>query len=296
MEIKSVNFRPENESYEEYIERINVESCGLGLFRIEEEAYHKSIGMSRSSLVHMLRSPQYYQFKKSEQTEPSKAMLFGSAVHKAFLEPELFVKEYAVAPKVDKRTTRGKEAWASFEHENKGKKLIDQEDFKDIHSMMLALKKHSYVSKLLGLIKKENIEVSAYTTIEEVLCKSRADMMIPEMGMLIDLKTTQDARPHEFQRSVADYMYHVQAAYYLDIFSKATGITFDKFLFICVEKEAPFGVQVYVADPEMIEVGRFEYQNALISYKQCLEKNEWPSYDEKVLNLALPTWALNKIK
>lgn len=296
MEIKSVNFRPENESYGEYVERINVESCGLGLFRIEEEAYHKSIGMSRSSLVHMLRSPQYFQFKKSEPMEPSKAMLFGSAVHKAFLEPELFEQEYAVAPKVDKRTSKGKEAWASFEYNNRGKKLIDQDDCEAIQGMMTALKKHSYVSKLLGLIQKAHIEVSAYTTIEEVLCKSRADLMIPEMGMLIDLKTTSDARPHEFQRSVADYMYHVQGAYYLDVFSKATGIKFDKFLFICVEKEAPFGVQVYVADPEMIEVGRFEYQNALISYKDCLEKNEWPSYDEKVLNLSLPTWALNKIK
>lgn len=294
MELKSLEFRKGQESYEEYVERINVETCGLGLFKIEDEAYHKSHGMSRSALVHMIRSAQYYKYKKEEITEPTKAMIFGSAVHRSFLEPEIFKNEYAAAPVVDKRTTKGKETWAYFEAENKGKKIISIDDCNTINDIVKALHSHEIVSKMFKNANQSNIEISAYANLEEVLCRGRCDFMLPHLGMIVDLKTTQDARPYEFQRSVVDYKYHVQAAYYLDLFTAATGIKFDKFCFVCVEKEAPHGVQVYVADPEMVEVGRYEYMKALHLYKECLAKDSWPSYPEKVLNLSLPTWALNK--
>jgi hypothetical protein len=46
-------------------------------------------------------------------------------------------------------------------------------------------------------------------------CKCRPDWISEDGGILVDLKTTEDASPREFQRSIAKWRYHVQAGWYM---------------------------------------------------------------------------------
>jgi hypothetical protein len=51
--------------------------------------------------------------------EPTDAMEFGTAVHTALLEPQLFHKKYKTVPSIDKRKAEYKDALNAVKAENK---------------------------------------------------------------------------------------------------------------------------------------------------------------------------------
>ena len=106
----------------------------------------------------------------------------------------------------------------------------------------------------------------------------------------MDVKTTQDASPREFAKSIANFGYHVQAAYYLDI---CNDLGMDKkcFIIVAVESAPPHGVGIYQLSTEAIETGRKLYRKWLEILAECIEKDEWLGYPEKFNVIDLPGWA-----
>jgi hypothetical protein len=123
--------------------------------------------------------------------------------------------------------------------------------------------------------------------------KCRVDYLT-ESGWLIDLKSTQDASLSGFQRSVANFRYHVQAAHYLNVYRLATGETPRGFAFITVEKTAPYAVQVFEASPNLIQAGSLEAMRNLRALAAALDtyslETPWPSYSQELVQLDLPAW------
>lgn len=109
-------------------------------------------------------------------------------------------------------------------------------------------------------------------------------------NFIVDLKTTEDARPEAFQREIEKYRYDVQAALYTDIHTAAVGPV-RGFVFVAVEKKAPHAIRVFYAGPTMIRIGRHKYQQNLQTIAQCIETGEWPSYPSTVEAISLPEWA-----
>lgn len=144
-----------------------------------------------------------------------------------------------------------------------------------------------------------------------------------------DLKTTEDASPEGFAKSIANWRYDVQHAYYIDGTRLAleqgkcnppqegkaelsvywtdpvTGVLcrcrpdfwrgYPKhFAFIAVEKKPPYAVGVYVLDSEGVEIGRAQYQHDLRVYAECVRTGEWPGYGDKIQTISLPAWHANK--
>lgn len=107
---------------------------------------------------------------------------------------------------------------------------------------------------------------------------------------IIDLKSTEDARPEAFMREIEKYRYDVQAAFYTDLHQAAVGPV-RGFVFIAVEKKAPHAIRVYYAGPNMIRIGRHKYQQNLQTFAQCVESGNWPSYPTTVEAISLPDWA-----
>ena len=121
-------------------------------------------------------------------------------------------------------------------------------------------------------------------------CKCRPDWLTNDGSIVVDLKTTKDASPRGFKQSVANYRYHVQAAWYLHGLEQATGKRPDQFIFICVESTAPYAVAVYAADAEMIERGHDQAMRDLAKLAVCKAADHWPSYSEQIETLSLPAW------
>lgn len=238
--------------------------------------YHKDITkISKSGLDLIHKSPLHYWEKylnPMHQEKKTPALILGSAVHCAVLEPLEFGKRYAVAPTADKRTKEGKEIHANFEASVEGLQIISKDDSIICERIMEAVQRHSEASLLLSKINK----VEQVLEFEDMKCKP--DGICESLHLLIDLKTTEDASPTAFGRSALKYRYDVQAAFYSDIYEAVYGHRPEGFIFIAVEKTPPFAVAVYVIEDADIEIGRQKYKADLERWRECRQSNEWNGF------------------
>ena len=84
--------------------------------------------LSYSSIKQFAKSPNHFLQYINREQETTPAMIKGSAFHVLTLEPDKFLDQYAIAPKVDRRTKAGKETWANFSSENEGKQILTSQD------------------------------------------------------------------------------------------------------------------------------------------------------------------------
>lgn len=170
--------------------------------------------------------------------------------------------------------------------EASGKTLLSAGDYENVLKISKTVRTHETAGRLLGI---GEAEVTVLTEMDDVPAKCRVDWLRP--GVIVDLKTTDDASPGGFSRSIASYGYDVQAAWYLDC-CQAAGIEAEAFIFIAVEKAAPYAVGIYELDYASLEVGRSKYQRALSLWKHCTATDEWPGYSPEIVTLQLPVWAM----
>jgi hypothetical protein len=124
-------------------------------------------------------------------------------------------------------------------------------------------------------------------------CKARYDRLRPD-NIIVDLKTTRDASPHGFQRSIANFGYALQAAHYRRGMREVLQQDMAAWCFIAVEKEPPFLVACYVLDAESIDASDVKVGKALASYMECKRTGVWPGYSDLIEPISLPKWALSQ--
>ena len=273
----------------------------VGFHDVEEGAYHAfKEATSQSGLKGFKRSPAHAKMEMEKISEATASMILGTAVHCSTLEPKAFDSRYVAAPKFDRRTTAGKEAAALFDIQNKGKIALSPDDFETVKAMTKAIKNHEIAAKLTtGIVEKAAFWIDEETGI---LCKCKPDAMIIEEGVILDLKTTcDDATEKDFCRSVANYGYHVQAAFYLEGIKEAcrqsVGLqspglqSLNRFVFLVAEKNAPHGVALFELEHFDLERGRETFRKYLQELAMCRMENHWPSYRQGIQTVQLPPWA-----
>ena len=255
-------------------------------------ACHAAPGISKSGLDRMARSPAHYQAYLREPRVVTPAMRAGTALHTAILEPGLFGSQYAVSPKFDRRTTKGKADAAAFEAENAGKEPVSEDEYENWMRCAEAVRTHPACA---FLFQKGHAERSVFAndpvTGEMVKCRPDWEAKVGEMTVNVDIKSTDDARVSAFSRSAFNYGYPMQSAFYSDVCEWAGLPKPDSWFFIAFEKEPPYGIVVFEPDQDFIEYGRTQYRRALDLYHHCKELNEWPAYQTEVQKLSLPSWA-----
>ncbi|KRC52146.1 hypothetical protein ASE16_03600 [Leifsonia sp. Root227] len=131
--------------------------------------------------------------------------------------------------------------------------------------------------------------MSVFAEIDGVPVRARFDALSSD-GAAVDLKTTDDATPSGFAKSVAKWGYDVQEAWYDDVHDAATGVPLGAFYFIVVEKSAPYEVAVHRLPELWVEMGRTKAAEARRIYRECVETGVWPGYDTDVQFLDPPAW------
>ena len=251
--------------------------------------YQASPGISKSQLDHLHRSPAHYRWYVDHPTEPTPTMILGTMLHKLALEPDTFDQEYAVLPEgLDRRTKEGKATFADWEAANIGKGGIKPETMLELQAMRDSL--YSY-DRVKNALQGGMIEPCLFWTPPgyDVAAKARPDHI--KDGLVVDLKTTTDARLDPFSRQCWNLRYHVQAAYYMDAHDAVMNLKAEGFLYVVVENSPPYGVAIYLADEAMVDQARKEYRADLDVYCDCLAKDQWPGYPDIVQALTLPIWA-----
>lgn len=241
--------------------------------------YRQAEGISRSELFTILsKTPCHFLYETTHPKEDTPALAFGRATHKAILEPETFSDEFAVAPKVDRRTKEGKETWNKFVEDNAGKEVITEEDFEILQDMKAVIDHDIHASTFLNGIHEQSYFWTDEATGEK--CKVRPDCIAEVDGKkyLVDYKTTDSCDDGAFERSVRKYGYKFQAGMYREGYFQNT---FEDvgFVFVAQEKTAPYAVRVYICSEEFLAEGYTQFREAIGIYHECKTSNHYWGYE-----------------
>jgi hypothetical protein len=218
-------------------------------------------------------------------------MAIGSAVHTHVLELDQWDARYVSAPDgIDRRTKAGKAEWEAFTTAATGRTVLPKADADLVMRMAHSVFSHPAAAMLLALPGKAETTHMWTDAATGLQCKCRPDWLTDDGRLLVDLKTTEDASARGFAKSIAQWRYHVQASWYLDGIEQATGTRPEQFLFLCVEKKAPYAVAVYAADAEMIAAGAQTAARDLDVLATCKAAGAWPGYSDQIEPISLPPW------
>lgn len=276
--------------------------------------YHQRVlGVVNSGALKLLaaKTPAHYRAWVDEPVDESEsdtaAKAFGKALHCAVLEPEVFERTYIIArehpyARVSDRLRNAKKPsqgtldaiayWDAWEAEMAGRIEVSHKDAIRLRGMAEAVRAHP----IAGLFFQGGVSESTVIWTDPrtgLLCKARDDYWREDLWMIGDLKSTEDASPRAFARSVVNYGYHLQHAHYTSGRQVLFGREAPRFLFVGVEKEPPYSVGVYMLDADAEARGHELRDRAMDTLDRCLRSDEWPGLPPVVNTLSLPAWAFN---
>jgi hypothetical protein len=259
--------------------------------RIPKAEYVAIDAMNISRLKELKRSPQHYQWALTHP-KTSDAMTLGIATHVATLEPERFVREFAVwTNRTDsgRMSPRTGSKWQAFLDENEGATILTETEADTALGIAAAVRANALARLYL---ESGEPEVTLEWMVGERPAKGRIDWITRVAGapVLVGLKTTRDCRPYLFGSQAAKLGYHLQWAWYHDGWQAIKGAP-ARMVEIVVESEPPHAVAVYAISSDVIEQGREEYQGLLKVLAECEATNTWLGPVPMEEFLSLPSWA-----
>jgi len=283
---------------------------------IPADDYHASPGVSKHQLdLLRMKSPAHLKFEREHPRPPTQALRWGEAFHVLVLEgDDAFDQRFAIVPEDAPRrpserqinakkpgaaTLEAMSWWDEFDAMHEGKVYLKDKPGEDpawnpsewdrIRYMRDAVNDHPVASIFL---EEGRPEQSVYAVDPDLglLVRCRTDFWCIRHQTIVDLKMARDASMEAFARAAADYRYHVQDAFYLDV-NYYAGRTAHGFMFIVAENTPPYPVACYAITPEWRNTARSMYLRDLERYAQCLNTGRWPAYEEVIRPLELPAYA-----
>lgn len=261
-------------------------------YTMPQEQYLALDAVSNSLLNSMNKSPAHCWAlhlapDRPPRQPPTPAMIGGTLGHCMILEPEAFPARYVVKPdEIDFRTKDGK-AWRDAQTAE----VITLEQHATALAQRFAVLAVPEVNHALSSGMPE-VTVLWEDPATGLRCKARPDWIhtLPDGRVIVlDIKTTGDASPTEFARSLWNFGYHRQQAHYTAGL-KACGLEVAAFLFVAVTNAYPFLCVPYMLDEFAADKGATEVELLMYKFAQCKAKSEWPAYGEGVQVLSLPAW------
>jgi len=257
--------------------------------------YHAMDRLSRSDLLRIHRSPLAYRHhKENPLDEKAKPLVIGTAFHTAVLEPDDFAKNYEMLPEEIEgkgpRTAHYKEALEKMRWERPNRKWLPPDDYELVLRLAESALSHPVLRECLA--KPHKVEGTAKFSVWRCRCKCRPDLTIFRGGRkvdVLDLKSCQDASPDGFAKAAANWGYDVQAEFYRKGL-EANGLTVGKFIFLAVEKTAPYLSGAHVLHSDDLTTARSIIREACATYVDCKTRDVWPGYGEGIHKLRLPAW------
>lgn len=138
---------------------------------------------------------------------------------------------------------------------------------------------------LFDLLKHSKREISLYYQDPEygIAQRIRPDAMqfAENLGVdtIISVKSTRAESIGHFTYQTAKLNYELSEGMYLEVASAVTGRDFRCTIMIMVQTVPPFGIAVFVWNPEDLEIGKYKYRQALQTVLECRESEKYPGYD-----------------
>ena len=234
----------------------------------------------------------------------------GRAIHCRLLEPDIFKEAFPIAKKCcatkkdgGKCTNEGKfelnGVWFCGTHKLKEARTpydyLTATELKDVEGMAKSIKNHSVMELFLAT---DWNELSVVFECMGLPCKARLDKNSFENRITFDLKKGQPEKltTDQCERQIADRLYHVQAAFYVDSLV-AHGYPEPQFHWVFIEEKPPYEINVIIASEETIQIGRLIYRQILETWKRSNAQGKFHGYVRSLKSLSpggLPAWYIKQ--
>jgi hypothetical protein len=262
---------------------------------IDEELYHRDpSSLSHSGAKTLLKAPALFRW---EQKHPvyKKVFDFGTAAHKKVLGVGAEIRVIPsdiLASNGATSTTEAKAFIAKARAE--GAVALKAGEAKQIDNMANELANHSLAMELFA---EGEAEVSAYAPDPEtgIIRRCRFDWLAPTIA--VDYKTAESADPAWFRRKAAEFGYHQQHPWYLDL-AADLGHPAEAFVFIVQMKNPPYLVTAVELVHSAVARGRDLNRRALDLYRECVDTDTWPGFvpATEFARVDIPSWAYSDIE
>jgi hypothetical protein len=269
------------------------------------EAYHHASGVSNSMLKRMDPTPAHFKAAQAEPFEVTPAMIMGTLTHAMVLEPDKPLPKVALVPDayidakgVEKPWTFASNTCKDWRkaQEAEGRLILTATQRQSVIGMVASIAAHPVASNIIATASMEvslfacNPKFEALFGADNPLLKARLDIA-PEGNFLADVKTCEDAG-EDFSKTIFTFGYYMQAAFYIDLWNILhPHDPKTHFVFIAVEKSAPYAVRVVRLSQRCIEAGRGTYLQRLTRYVECTQSGQWPGYSTDIEEVDIPAWA-----
>lgn len=216
----------------------------------------------------------------------------GTALHALILENTNLVEV------LDFQDWRTKEARASRdEARDRGRIPIKAARWRELSGVAQAVRdqiaQHHDARDILDNGKPEQTMLWQY---QDVWVRNRVDWLTNDRvgGWLTDIKTVATtAEPGAFGRKLVDSGYALSAALYLRG-ARECGLRPKGYRWLVIERDPPFGLSVVTMAPDLLDLADRMAQRALDTWRDCLNRDNWPSYPALTAYIEAPSWAAMK--
>ncbi len=120
-------------------------------------------------------------------------------------------------------------------------------------------------------------------------CRGRLDRQSADKRTIFDYKSTVNAQPDAFLRTIINLGHDVQEAFYRRGVEHETNKPAN-FVFLAQEKEPPYACSLVALDPAMQEMADRKVSFALALWQKCMETGRWAGYSNRIHYVAPPAW------
>lgn len=211
---------------------------------------------------------------------PTDDMLLGSALHVGFLEPEKLAEKVAVWTG-DRRYGK---TWDAFAAEHAHQTILTRERFNTMQGMVESMWAHPWVQSITPRVT--GTEVAVVGDVHGVTMKARADALVPDEDLIVDVKKVRRGTARAVLNATLDYGYHWQAYVYTKLFGMS------RFLLLTVESDPPYDVVPYELAPQFIRAGMREVIPVLDQLKFAQRTGKWPGRSDDIVMLDAPEFLI----
>lgn len=263
---------------------------------MSESDYHSDPSLSHSRIETFIQSPRLFHARYVGKTigdTETPARRLGKMLHCAVFEPGRWVREYAAAPKFDKRTNAGKADWARWQADHPDVTAVDPFDKAQVDGMAAALAANPHSRRMLVELEgKAELSLMWKDDASGLACRCRLDRLLVGLSSIVDLKSARFVTPDDLKRQAYGYGYHRKAAFYTEAHRQVYGENPEAFWFCSVHSAAPYEVCVWQWGAAAEAVGWSECRNAMDSIARAYDSGDWRApWELEVVEFELPKWA-----
>lgn len=303
-------FNPDLAERIEKFTNVLIENNFKGVFDVDDDVYHNGAGIAQSRFNYLKKSTNKYHYNTYVNLEANlnrkRHFSEGDFIHRTLLEKgtvkgkfcdEAIALEIAWLAKPDAKKIRSTTAFKDQikKLRDMGLEPIKKELFQSAHILEREFQNNPELKELMADSLKEKA-VYSLCPVTGLIRKAKVDILktFETFAYIGDLKSTRSIDEDKFDRSILDYNYHVQGAYYKEVVQDALGIQVKQHLIPLIENEAPFEIDLKFIDEPSMSLGKRDMLKYMKQLAKCYSENNFPRRKITLKSCGIPEWKLAK--